>query len=286
MRLLCVASPTVTLRSSGQTALTLGLCLGVLGCERIDTIVGAWQPAPVAGQPTVPLPSASASSTPPGAGGMPDSGVAPPPLDMDAAAPSFSVFLEAEAGELSGPIQVGNSAQASGSQFITSSEPSLHNTEPGAGRALFRVELTASGDYIIWARMHGPSATQNRFWVRADAGAWTEWRLSTGEEWFWDDVHQDTSYNTPVTFPLSAGSHTLEFATADTGAELDRLYLTSAGDRPPVEPNLCSPPHSVFDAGQCVRSCGSYGDVTCDALLCDGQPLLDVYDCPICCLAP
>jgi hypothetical protein len=67
------------------------------------------------------------------------------------------------------------------------------------------------------------------------------------------------------------------------------LYLTSEGDEPPGNDTPCNPPHSIEVEGMCEPSCGSLAPpgmtTTCQG--CDGRPLLDeVYDCPVCCVAP
>ena len=198
--------------------------------------------------------------------------------------PAF--YLEAESGVLSGPFMVGTSDAASGGQFISASEDAATQTEPGTALALYEFTLEEGGDFAIWGRIHSPDVSSNRFWFRVDGGQWILWRISTGDAWYWDDFHDNLNYNSPLSFALAAGEHRLELANAVTGAELDQLYITARNDHPPGNTTPCNPPHSIEMAGACIRSCGSYGMVSCLSDVCMGLPELEAYDCAVCCLPP
>jgi hypothetical protein len=261
-----------------------------LSCERVDTVIAEYHP-------TISIPSSSpatpdASATP--TLRMPDAAVpapdAPPP-DGSGPVPSApnAIYFEAEDGVLSGPMTVANELTlagetASGEGYIVSSEAQPSNTEPGAGRAFYDFELGEAGDYVLWGRLYGPSVTENRFWMRLDESAWVLWRLSTGELWHWDDAHDNLDYGSGLVFPLEPGEHRLEIATAAPEARIDRFYITSNGDEPPGNLDPCDPPHSIQLGGSCVRSCGSYGMVSCLAEACIDREELPVYDCAVCCL--
>lgn len=255
-----------------------GLFVLTAGCESSVTSVGAW--APIVQQPD--------------AGTMPDAGVPMPPNP----APSNSIYLEAESGELSvvqddtQPAQSGFSiaadVSASNGQYI---EPPLGSSDsmPGTARALYRFNVASDGEFVIWGRIYAPTAVQNRFWFQLDGGDWYRWRISTGEIWYWDDFHDNLDYFSELRFPLSAGPHQLLIANCAQGAKLDRLYITSADDEPPGNDTLCNPPHSIEVAGECEPSCGSMApagmSTTCDG--CEGRDELPgAYDCPICCVVP
>jgi hypothetical protein len=256
-----------------RTALLLSATLSPAACDDARTIIAVYDPA----QPDADAPDADA----------PDAEV------PDAEAPDAEMplpnafFIEAESAALSGPFMVGSSDAASGGEFIVATESSSSpDGEPGAGRAVYDFELAEAGEYVIWGRIHSPDALSNRYWVSLDGSKWTLWRISTGEAWFWDDMHDDTNYGTPLTFALEAGAHRLELASAVTGAELDRLYVTARSDHPPGNDTPCNPPHSIEVQGACIRSCGSYGAVSCISAECMGLPELEAYDCPVCCLPP
>jgi hypothetical protein len=193
-------------------------------------------------------------------------------------------YMEAEHGRLSSELAIGSSADASGGRFVVATAPSETSDMPGLGRGLYPFELGQAGDYVLWGRIHAPGADRNRFWIRIDDGAWFLWRISTGDAWHWDDIHDDTDYGSPIVFALEAGPHELEIANAVVEAKLDRFYVTARGDEPPGNTTPCDPPHSIEIAGNCIRSCGSHGNVSCEPDVCAGRLDLAAYDCAVCCL--
>ncbi len=192
------------------------------------------------------------------------------------------ISFEAEDGELSGALAAVAADGASGERGVSASVSSVSG--PGEGRAAYAFEILEAGEYLIWGRIHSPSTSENRFWFRVDDGPWILWRISTGEEWYWDDLHDNFDYGSPVIFPLSAGTHRLELANAVTGATVDRFQVALLGDTPPSSSAQCEPPHSVLLSGTCVRSCGSYVNVSCIMEECAEREEVVVYDCAICCL--
>jgi hypothetical protein len=279
-----------------QFWLTAGL-VALGACDSTVTSVGSLEP-PLMEQPAAGTSGAAGDSTAAGSGGLVGgggSGGAPLPE------PSNTIYLEAESGLLSvaadgvDPPPSGFSivadVSASNGQYL---EPPLGNSDqmPGPARALYRFQVAEDGDFVIWGRIYSPSATQNRFWFQVDGGTWYRWRISTGEIWYWDDFHDNLDYYNELEFPLSAGVHELQIASCVSGAKLDRLYITSAGDEPPGNDTPCDPPHSIEVGGECLPSCGSLAppgmSTTC--MGCDGRPMLDQpvkpYDCTVCCSAP
>ena len=232
---------------------SLPLLLGLAACGRDVTLIGA-EAEPTAQEAL-------------------DAGV------PDAAALS-GVYLEAEDGTLMG-FTVENVAEASGGQALLA-PAELADTEPGAARARYAFTLSEPGDYLVWGRVYAPDVVANRFWVQLDGGAFVLWRISTGEVWFWDDVHEDKRYGTPRVFSLAAGAHELVIANAGPGARLDRLYVTAGGDEPPGNDTRCDPPHTIEVAGECLPSCGLLMGTVCGPG-CLGREPLPAYDCDVCC---
>jgi hypothetical protein len=196
-----------------------------------------------------------------------------------------SEYIEAESGTLSHGFTEKDDTTASGDRCIVPPAGASSEDTPGAARALYRFDVPAHAQYVIWGRIHSPDVDHNRVWFRVDGGAWTKWRISTGDIWFWDALHDDEDYGNPIEFVFDAGPHALELANCVDGVELDRLYVTADGDMPPGNDTLCSPPHSIRIGDACEPSCGSHGITTCVPADCDGKPLLRAYDCDVCCLA-
>jgi Zn-dependent metalloprotease len=140
------------------------------------------------------------------------------------------VWLEAEGGTITAPMQVANDAAASGGKYIQVAAGNNSNTSPPAGgHALLPFAVTVAGSYKVWGRVIAPTTADDSFYVRIDTGAWMSWNgIPAGTTWHWDDVHNGGTASTPAaTFTLAAGNHTLEIAYREDGARLDRLLVTS-----------------------------------------------------------
>jgi hypothetical protein len=136
---------------------------------------------------------------------------------------------------------------------------------------------------VIWGRIRSPGVLENRLWFQVDGGNFVKWRISTGDIWYWDDLHDDLTYHAPLRFELAAGRHELVLANCAPAVSLDRLYITADGDVPPGNDTPCHPPHSIERDGSCLRSCGSQGGTACGSAECMGKPQFAAYDCGVCC---
>jgi hypothetical protein len=239
--------------------------IGALGCEASVTSVGSWTPD----ASTTIGPEAS-TLTNLEAGTEPDA--------------STGTYLEAESGALSGGFVVGNDPTASGGRYLEAEAGVTSDDGPGAARARYELTITTPGTYLVWGRIRSPSTSTNRFWVQVDGGTWFKWRITVGDIWFWDRFHDDVDYDTPMTFPLTAGAHELLLANCVDGVELDRLYYTSGQETPPGNTTPCHPPNSIELQGVCNPSCGAQGGNNCGADVCSGYPILQAYDCAVCCI--
>lgn len=192
-------------------------------------------------------------------------------------------YLEAESGELSGAFSTADDLQASAGRYLLPPSDLTSDEQPGDSLARYAFSLPTAASYVIWGRIRSPGATQNRFWFRVDDGAWIKWRISVGDIWYWDALHEDTHYGQPLQFALNAGAHELVIANCVPGVALDRFYFTPEGDTPPGNETPCHPPHSIELSGACQPSCGSLGGTACGEAACANRDLLEAYDCDICC---
>jgi hypothetical protein len=243
-----------------------GLLTGA-GCGDFDRSIGKYVP-----------PAAAAGSGGEGGASSPTAGSGP------GGQSSAQRYFEAEDARLSGDWLIGASDQASAGHYIESAVDVSDPSAPGNGVAHFEFEVEREGDYVIWGRTHGPGPGNSRYFLRIDAGDWIPWRISTGDVFWWDDMHRDDSYGTPLVFLLAPGTHVLEMGNSETGAQLDRIYVTGDGDVPPGNAGPCNPPHSIQQGDACVRACGTYGNTSCDATECSGRTPVPVYDCAVCCV--
>jgi len=192
------------------------------------------------------------------------------------------VYLEAESGALSGGFAIESDATASGGHFITVAAGATSDDAPGPARASYTLDAKVAGTYLIWGRLHTQTIYENRFFFQVDDGAWIKWRITTGDVWFWDALHDDVQYGVPFPFVLTAGAHRLTIANDTDNAQLDRLYFSPDRVKPEGSETLCNPPHTVELAGVCNPSCGVLaGD--CGANPCSGRSEA-TYDCPACCI--
>lgn len=197
-------------------------------------------------------------------------------------------YLEAESGELSGGFEAVDDGTASGERYLSVPTGMKSEDEPGEARALYELSVRTPGTYRIYGRIRSPDASHNRFWIRVDDGEWFKWRISVGDIWYWDGLHDNVNYGVPLEFPLEAGTHHLTLANCADEAQLDRLYYTvRADDVPPGNDTPCRPPHSIEVGGACLLSCGTQGGNQCGSVCQDKQPFF-AYDCgPLCChIAP
>ncbi len=187
------------------------------------------------------------------------------------------VWLEAEAGTLSGSpaFQVGSDATASGAAYLSPTSNNL--SSPGPNRASYGFESEA-GSYVLWARVIAPNSDDDSIWVSVDGGSFIRWNnIQASSTWTWDTLHNSDSGDAQVTLNLSAGSHTVTLANREDGFRVDKLYLTAEGDVPSglgggsgCEPDTCASLDaacgSVSDGCGASLDCGSCANgQVCDA---------------------
>ncbi len=142
---------------------------------------------------------------------------------LGATAQAQTFWLEAECGQVGSSWARTTDAAASNSQYVVI-QPGLNSTAGApadtAGHVSFPLSVTQAGTYRVFARMLGPTANDDSFWVRMDGGAWVMWNNWWNPAWIWSQF--------PNTFSLGAGNHTLTFAYREDGARLDKLNVTTA----------------------------------------------------------
>ncbi len=194
----------------------------------------------------------------------------------------LGTYLEAENGTLSGGFAIGSDQTASAGRFISAAVGSTSDDAPGPARASYDLEAKVAGTYLIWGRIHNQTIYENRFFFQVDDGAWIKWRITSGDVWVWDALHDDVQYGIPVTFDLSEGTHRLTIANDTDGAKLDRLYFAPDRVKPEGSETMCNPPHTVQLDGVCNPSCGVLAG-NCGENPCAGA-VTPTYDCPACCV--
>jgi hypothetical protein len=138
-------------------------------------------------------------------------------------AQSTSVWLEAECGTVGSMWNKTTDAAASNSQYVTI-QPGNNSTTTAptsaAGQIAFPLSVSQAGTYRVFARVLGPTANDDSFWVSMDGGAWVFWNNWWNPNWIWAQF--------PNTFSLTAGNHTLTIAFREDGARLDKINVTTS----------------------------------------------------------
>jgi hypothetical protein len=157
------------------------------------------------------------------------------PCDTCTSSGASAAWLEAESGALSGnpTFDIVSSSGAAGGAYLSPSGSST--SQPGLNRASYTVDV-AGGVYRLWGRVSAPTASSDSFWVKVDGGSFVRWNdILRTSAWAWDLVHNSDQGGSVMTYSLAAGTHTIEIANRESGARLDKLYLTADGDTPSGE---------------------------------------------------
>jgi len=147
------------------------------------------------------------------------------------------LWVEAESGSVTAPMAVTNDPLASGGRCIgtdpTQADSQGEPPATGVAKIPFTVE---GGTYTLLCRILIPG-DNNSVWVRIATGTtqtknhasgWVRWNdMAAGETWHWDDVHSSDDNNTVVKWTLPKGTHTLEIAYREAGAQVDVVVVQS-----------------------------------------------------------
>ena len=147
----------------------------------------------------------------------------------DACEPSLLEYywLEAEyADTIVNPFEVAHDESASGGRFMYSPNDTGNQYSPGPIMAIYTVNISQAGAYILWGRVKAADARDDSFFVQVDGGSDNLWEVETGEHWHWGKANNRNRIG-PVIFNLAAGKHTIKIKQREDGTKLDKLLLTN-----------------------------------------------------------
>jgi hypothetical protein len=152
-----------------------------------------------------------------------------------------NIYIEAESGILSGPVQTGNDSQASGDLYIygTSSQPKDAKVE-------YTFEVKESGTYVIWGRSYALSSAEDSYFIVVDGSTDTlTWHLDTNyNSWIWQKI---SDWYVVREFSLNQGTHTLSVITRDINARLDKvIFSKDSGFQPSGKAEDPSSPNKMY----------------------------------------
>jgi len=155
--------------------------------------------------------------------------------------PDVMIWLEAESGVLTAPMQIATDMNASENHFIYVPNGSGSN---GNGKTEYTINIPKAGNYIIWVRALSSTGSEDSFYLLMDDGRERLWDClhdGRSSQWKWDQVTErgNGSYNNPQydpsIFALTEGEHRLIVKEKEGGAKLDLLLLTTDFNYVPVE---------------------------------------------------
>jgi hypothetical protein len=152
---------------------------------------------------------------------------------------SDEIWIEAEAGTIIAPMQTYDDPTASAGKYISTDESVGNSSDnpPADGIATYTFTVVG-GTYRISGRTKVPAGS-NSFWVRIQgatipaeteihSSGWVQWNgIPDLRRWSWNDVFSDDAVgNATVFFTLDPGTHTLEIARREDGAQLDVIVIS------------------------------------------------------------
>ncbi len=145
-------------------------------------------------------------------------------------APVFNeIWLEAECGVVGSNWSQHQSAMASNGLYVTSPNTNFNNTPSplAANQISYPFTVWTAGVYYLFGRVLVPNGNDDSFWVRIDGGNWIRWNdLPLSPQFQWVHVFNNLSGNAQVSFALSGGNHVLEVAGRESGASVDKWFLS------------------------------------------------------------
>ena len=146
--------------------------------------------------------------------------------------------LEAECATFQGAQwSVVDDANASGGKYVVHPKGTGNstNTAPAdipENRVRFTVESVQPGTYFIYARILAPSRDEDSFYTRVNGGEWVKWTsgIVPDGKWGWFEFLYEAQSNAP--YQLVDGTNTIDIAYRETGAQLDKIYLSMVAEFP------------------------------------------------------
>lgn len=158
--------------------------------------------------------------------------------------PSTNIVIEAEAAVLASPMVAASDAKASGGRYVSSATAN-------AGTARFTLTIPRTAIYTVWLRNLSPNSSTDSVWVSMDGATEVAFGTARGTwstNWQWSPVSVNDGPTNAVLYPLTTGSHVLQFRGRDAGTKLDQVLLTTNrafNPNVPVPPVVTNTPPTV-----------------------------------------
>ena len=138
-----------------------------------------------------------------------------------------AIWLEAEdAHTIVKQLEVANDEDASKGKYIYVPNEAGDQYTPGPIMAVYTVNISHPGEYVLWGRVSAPDQSDNSFFVQVDDGLNNLWEVKPGNYWHWDEVN-NRDVADPVKFTLAKGVHKIKVKLREDGTKLDIMLLTN-----------------------------------------------------------
>jgi len=155
----------------------------------------------------------------------------------------FYLYVEAETGTLTTPMQTATDPDASGNSYVYIPEGTGNS---GDGAVDIAINVPYNDSYVIWGCVTAPSKSDDSYYVFMDGDKDRIWdclyELDTlPNVWTWDQITErgtgtfDNPQYDPAVFTLNAGTHTIKFKNREDGVKLDRVLITNDFNFKPAE---------------------------------------------------
>lgn len=135
---------------------------------------------------------------------------------------AFKLHLEAEDGNLTSNMEIGQDGSASGGAYISATSTSA-TTSPKK-EASYSFSVPEDGTYYLWARLYGPDEASDAIYIGID-GSWNRVYPAETGEYLW--VRVETSRNSDKHgFSLGGGQHEIQVGHGEAQTRLDALVVT------------------------------------------------------------
>jgi hypothetical protein len=126
------------------------------------------------------------------------------------------IYIEAEEGSLSSPMEIVLDSQASGGRYVHAPEGSGDTTSP-TNEVTYPVNIPQSGQYHLWLLLHGPSSSNDAVYAGFNGEFERLWPNSKGQyEWV----------KTATTYDLQPGQNEIQLSHGEELARADVILLT------------------------------------------------------------
>ena len=134
------------------------------------------------------------------------------------------IWLEAESGQTTSPMQIGQDVNASNSSYVFTPENTPETTNPQP-EAIIDFDIPESGDYMLWARLFGPATDNDAVYIGFNGNFDRVYPTSWGiYEWAGvETTHRSGNY----VHYLNAGQNQINMGHGEGGARVDMLLVTN-----------------------------------------------------------